>query len=165
MPKNINPKLVVFDFDGVLTDNRVLVSESGEESVFCHRGDGLGFNMLNMAQIPTLILSKEPNPVVSARAKKLKIPCLQNIEDKVSALVKYCDSNNFLLKDVLYIGNDLNDFLVMKQVGYTACPSDAHPRIKAISKIKLKAKGGYGVAREIVEKHLGLDYIELIKKR
>ena len=65
--------LVVFDFDGVMTDNRVLVFSDGTEAVMCHRGDGLGIDRLREAEVPMLILSTETNPVVAARARKLKL--------------------------------------------------------------------------------------------
>ncbi len=152
------PALLVFDFDGVLTDNRVLVFSDGTEAVFCHRGDGLGFDMLRKAGVPTLILSKEKNRVVSARANKLKVPCLQGIEDKVTALRQYCAKRKIRLQDVWYVGNDLNDLGPMQIVGTPVSPRDAHPRIRKLSKIKLGSNGGYGAARELVEEVLGIRY-------
>ena len=74
--------LVILDFDGVLTDNRVYVFQDGREAVVCHRGDGWGIELLRAAQIELLILSTETNPVVSERAKKLNIDCLQGCQDK-----------------------------------------------------------------------------------
>ena len=72
---------VVFDFDGVMTDNRVLVAEDGRESVFCSRADGLGVQMLLRAGVGCLVLSTETNPVVSARAAKLGVECVQGLGD------------------------------------------------------------------------------------
>ena len=152
------PQLLVFDFDGVLTDNRVLVFSDGTEAVFCSRGDGLGFDMLRKAEIPTLILSKEKNQVVSVRANKLQVPCLQGVSDKVQALRNYCRKKKISLNDVWYVGNDLNDLEVMKIVGVTASPADAHQQIRKLSQIKLRSPGGRGAARELVEEVLGLDY-------
>lgn len=146
-----NIDLVVFDFDGVLTDNRVLVFENGLEAVFCNRADGLGFDRLRQYNIPTLILSTERNKVVSCRAKKLGVACLHGIKDKKTTLIEYCRKRNFFLKNVVYVGNDLNDLDVMKIVGWPVCPSDAHDRIKKISRMKMKLKGGYGIVRELAE--------------
>lgn len=158
MAKKRKPKLLVFDFDGVLTNNKVILNQDGIESVVCDRSDGMGFEMLRHAGIPTLILSKEKNPVVTARAKKLKVPVMQAVDDKPTALRAYCAKHKFNLKDVLYVGNDLNDVGVMKIVGTSACPSDSHPMVKKISTIKLKKKGGDGAVRELVELHLGIGY-------
>lgn len=146
------PLLIVFDFDGVLTDNGVLVFENGREAVFCNRSDGLGFDAFRRAGIPVLILSTERNRVVAARARKLRVPCLHGIEDKATALRALCRERKMPLDQVLYVGNDLNDLAAMKLVRWPACPADAHPRIRAISRIRLKAKGGEGVARELAER-------------
>ncbi len=146
------PVLIVFDFDGVLTDNRVLVFEDGQEAVFCNRSDGLGFDMLRKAGVPVIILSTETNRVVATRAGKLKVPCLQGVQDKRLALEAYCREHRVPLKHVLYVGNDLNDEQAMRLVGWTASPADAHPRIRRLSRIRLRSRGGMGVAREIAER-------------
>ena len=101
-----------------------------------------------------LILSKEVNPVVSARGKKLKVEVIQAIEDKPKALVAYCKKHRIDLKNVLYVGNDLNDAAVMKIVGKSACPKDAHPLIKKIATLILSKNGGDGAVRELIENHL-----------
>ena len=88
-------QLIVYDFDGVITDNRVMVSEDGMESVIVSRADGLGVNIIKEMEIPQMILSTETNPVVSLRAKKLGIPVLQGVDDKMTVLLNYCKSNNF----------------------------------------------------------------------
>jgi len=153
----LKPGLVVFDFDGVLTDNRVLVLDNGQEAVFCNRSDGMAIGALRRAGIPVIIMSTETNSVVSARARKLDIPALQALNDKAAALEKFCTERGILLETVIYVGNDLNDRDAMVKVGHSVCPADAHPAIKAISRTVLKAAGGYGVARELVEEVLGMD--------
>ncbi|MCI0537713.1 MAG: HAD hydrolase family protein [Verrucomicrobiales bacterium] len=153
------PKLVVFDFDGVLTDNRVWVFQDGREAVACDRRDGLAFDALRREGITALILSTERNPVVAARAFKLNVPVIHGSGDKRAALRSYCRVQKIRLKDVLYVGNDLNDWLVMGIVGLPVCPADAHPKIKAMSKIVLSAHGGAGVAREIAEQLLKLEIV------
>jgi YrbI family 3-deoxy-D-manno-octulosonate 8-phosphate phosphatase len=150
--------LLVFDFDGVLTDNRVLVTEDGREAVTCSRADGLGFDILRRAGLATLILSTEKNPVVSARAAKLGVPVLQGISDKGVALEKYCKKRGIALSRVMFAGNDLNDLSAIRCVGIAVCPADAHPRVAAACKVRLRTRGGYGVVREIAERVLGLDY-------
>ena len=148
---SFNPQLIVYDFDGVMTDNRALIDEHGNEFVFIHRGDGYGIRMIkDKLNIPQIILSTEECPIVAQRAKKLKIPVIYNAGDsKKEILKKYCSDNGFDLNDVLYIGNDLNDTEAMTICGYKACPSDSEPKIIAISDFCFSAKGGYGVIREL----------------
>lgn len=145
------PPLIVYDFDGVMTDNRVIVDEHGNESVFVHRGDGYGVRMIkDSLKVPQIILSTEANPVVVRRAEKLKIPVIHNAGDnKKKILSDYCLSNGFDIASVMYIGNDLNDIEAMSLCGVKACPSDAEPEIKNIADHIFESKGGYGVIREL----------------
>jgi YrbI family 3-deoxy-D-manno-octulosonate 8-phosphate phosphatase len=152
----------IFDFDGVLTDNFVNIDQHGVESVRCSRSDGLAFDLLKKLNKKVFILSTEKNSVVSARAKKLKIPVIQGSINKVDAIYSLVKNNNFSLKKIFYIGNDLNDYRAMKLCGYTACPIDSHPIIKQTAMYVLKAKGGDGIAREILECILQLDFIKIL---
>ena len=152
----------VFDFDGVLTNNLVYLNQEGVESVVCSRADGLAFDVLRKLKKPTFILSTEKNSVVTMRAKKLKIPAIQGVSDKVEAIKELADKKKYNLKSILYVGNDLNDYLVMQVCGYTACPIDSHPRIKEISENILTAKGGNGVVRELLEQVFNLDFIKIL---
>ncbi len=140
--------LVVYDFDGVMTDNKAIVSQDGTESVVVTRADGIGVGMIKKMNIPQIIMSTETNPVVSARAKKLNIPVMQGVGDKRSRLLQYCEENNVDLKHVAYIGNDINDLEAMQIVGFPFCPADAYPEIKEVSRKILKTNGGDGVVRE-----------------
>jgi YrbI family 3-deoxy-D-manno-octulosonate 8-phosphate phosphatase len=160
--KNIDA--LVFDFDGVLTNNLVHLNSNGVESVTCSRADGLAFDALHKLEKPTYILSTEKNQVVTARAKKLKIPALQGVNNKVDSLKEMADKEGFNLHNILYVGNDLNDYQVIKLCGYTACPSDSHIRIKEICDVVLKTRGGEGVIRELLEDVLGLDLIKILYK-
>lgn len=153
---------LVFDFDGVLTDNLVLVNQEGEEFVSCSRGDGLAFDVLNKIKKPVFILSTEKNSVVTTRGKKLKVPVIQGVKNKVTALKTLVETNNFNLENILYIGNDLNDYHAMNLCGYSVCPSDSHNKIKQVAKITLKAKGGAGVARELLEDVLKIDFLTVL---
>jgi YrbI family 3-deoxy-D-manno-octulosonate 8-phosphate phosphatase len=152
----------IFDFDGVLTNNHVLISESGNESVNCSRADGLAFDVLNKLNKPTYIISTEKNSVVEARAKKLKVPVLQGVNNKVEAMIELAKLKSYSLENILYIGNDLNDYLVMQLCGYTACPADSHPKIKHISDICLNTNGGNGIVRELLEEVLNIDFIKIL---
>ena len=146
--------LIVYDFDGVMTDNRAIIFQDGTEAVIVNRSDGLGVDRFRDQGIPQLILSTETNPVVKARAKKLRLEVIDSCEDKENALENYCLKNGYELNRVLYIGNDLNDLKVMAIVGFPIAPADAHPIIKKIAKMITDARGGEGVIKEM------FDYID-----
>jgi 3-deoxy-D-manno-octulosonate 8-phosphate phosphatase (KDO 8-P phosphatase) len=141
--------LIVYDFDGVMTDNRVLVFQDGMEAVIVNRADGLGVDRFRSHSIPQLILSTETNPVVKARAAKLRLEVIASCKDKKNALENYCAQNGYDLKKVMYIGNDLNDLEVMKIVGFPVAPADAHLKIKRVAILITEAKGGEGVVKEV----------------
>ena len=98
-----------------------------------------------------MIVSTETNPLVSVRARKLDLPCLQGVENKSLVITEYCNINRISLSNVAYVGNDINDFEIMKVVGTTYCPADANQKIKQISDHVLVSKGGEGVVREILD--------------
>ena len=150
---------IIFDFDGVFTDNFVDVNERGEESVRCSRADGLGIQAIRKIapDLKLMILSTEQNPVVSKRADKLGLFCIQGSSDKVQSLQKVASEQQFHLEKTLYIGNDLNDYHVMKLCRYSACPADSHHDILQIAKIHLQTKGGHGIVRELVENIFKID--------
>lgn len=144
-------KLILSDFDGVMTDGRVEVSETGLESVICSRLDGIGVRLLKNNSIEIAIISSETNDVVMRRAKKLEINAYNNIVDKAKFVEQLLTEKNLSINEVLYIGDEINDFEVMKYLDHTACPSDANFEIQKIAKFILKTKGGYGVIREIAD--------------
>ena len=152
----------VFDFDGVLTNNVVYLQQSGEESVCCSRADGLAFDLLRKMEKPAYILSTEQNPVVTARANKLKIKAIQGISNKVEGIKRLAKDNDYSLERIFYVGNDLNDYRIMRLCGYTACPLDSHEKIKEIAHYQLKTAGGNGVVREILEDLFKLDFIQIL---
>ena len=151
LSKKIN--LIVYDFDGVMTNNKVYIDQNGIEMVVVNRADGLGISEIKKIGIEQIIISTEKNPVVTARARKLDVPCAQGISNKKDYLIDYCNKNNIDIARVAFVGNDINDKDAMKIAGITFSPSDAHPSIRSITDHVLKSKGGDGVAREI------LDYI------
>lgn len=145
-----NIELIVYDFDGVLTDNKVILREDGIESVVVNRSDGLAIRIIKNAGIKQIIISKEKNKVVEARAKKLGIPVIKGVNNKKEILSLYCRENNIKLNNVAYLGNDINDLEAMMIVGYPICPADAYKEIKKISKVILKVTGGNGVVRDLL---------------
>ena len=147
-------ELIVYDFDGVLTDNRVILREDGLESVIVNRADGLAIGIIKKLGIKQVILSMETNKVVEARARKLGIPAIKGVDNKKETLISYCKDNKLRLKNVVYLGNDINDLEAMKAIGYPLCPVDAYSEIKDISKIVLGVPGGAGTVRELL-KYIG----------
>ncbi|MFT5170730.1 MAG: 3-deoxy-D-manno-octulosonate 8-phosphate phosphatase (KDO 8-P phosphatase) [Candidatus Marinamargulisbacteria bacterium] len=144
-------ELHVYDFDGVMTDNKVWVDQNGIETVQVNRADGWAVGQFKTKGLMQVILSTETNPVVSARAKKLGIRCMQGSSSKLADLTAFCKKETIALDAVLYIGNDLNDLEVMTKVGYRVCPSDAHDKIKKVSNFVTSSAGGQGVIRELFD--------------
>jgi len=144
-------KAIAFDFDGVFTDDRVLVSETGEESVFCSRSDGLGIGMLRDAGIQMIIISKERNPVVSARASKLSLEVVQGCDDKLPVLRDWLRRINVAPQNCAYMGNDINDLECMSFVGIAIAPGDSHPRARDNATIVTEHDGGRGAIREVAD--------------
>ena len=143
--------LLVFDFDGVFTDNHVYVDEQGREMVRCSRVDSLGVARLREKQLPMLILSTEENPVVSARAAKMGIKAVQGCKDKGAFLQRHVADHGIDFGAVVYVGNDINDLSAMRLVGFPVCPADAHPEVKRIARLTLANPGGCGAVRELCD--------------
>ncbi len=151
---------IFVDFDGVLTDNSVITSSLGKEYVVCSRADGIAANYLRKIKKPIFIVSSEKNNVVKLRAKKMKIRCFQGISDKKEFVTKFCKKKSFNLSRILFVGNDINDFQVMKISGLSACPADSHKKIQGISSIVLKNNGGKGILRELLEEIFNIDLLK-----
>jgi N-acylneuraminate cytidylyltransferase len=147
-------ELVVFDFDGVLTDNTVTVTESGGEGVRCHRGDGWGIARLRDTGMEMLVLSTEENPVVSARCEKLGLPCHQGVADKAQHLRDFLAERGISPERVAYVGNDLNDLECLELVGLPVVVADAHPDVLPAAQLVLSRPGGQGAVREFCDRLL-----------
>ena len=148
-PKDV--ALVVFDFDGVMTDNKVYVNQDGFEMVVANRGDGAGIKMLRRAGVDTMVLSTEVNPVVEARCRKLDTPSLQGIEDKGTALKQYFADHDVDPAKVIYVGNDLNDMPCFPLVGFGVAVADAVAEVRSAADMVLSRNGGDGAVRELCD--------------
>ena len=144
-------KAIAFDFDGVFTDNRVYVMQTGEEAVVCDRSDGMGISMLRKVGIPLVIISTEKNPVVAVRAAKLNIDVLQGIENKLPVLSQWAAENQLSIEQVAFIGNDINDVDCLSAVGLGIAVADAYPVAIDAADFVLTKKGGQGAVREIAD--------------
>lgn len=143
--------LIVFDFDGVLTDNRVLVDDEGHEAAWCNRSDGLGLAALRRIGLPTLILSTETNPIVAHRARKLQTECIHGSDDKWATLASVLQERNIDPALVAYVGNDINDLDCLRHVGLPICVADAYQPAKALARLVTRRKGGDGAVREVCD--------------
>lgn len=145
---------VVTDFDGVHTDDRVHVGPDGTEFVTASRSDGMGVELLRKAGFPLLIISSETNPVVSARAHKLKMDARQAVHDKVTVLEAWAAERHLDLQRVAYLGNDINDLGCLRAVGWPIAVADAHPDVLAVARVILESRGGHGAVRELANRVL-----------
>lgn len=145
-------RLLVFDFDGVMTDDRVIVREDGLESAVCHRGDGMGLELLRRHGGPEVaVLSKETNPVVSARCQKLGILCHQGYDRKLPRLRALAAERDLDAADVAYVGNDVNDLEPMGWCGVSIAVADARPEVRRAADLVTLRAGGRGAVREICD--------------
>jgi YrbI family 3-deoxy-D-manno-octulosonate 8-phosphate phosphatase len=143
--------LVVFDFDGVMTDNGVWLDQNGMELVRCDRSDGLGISQLHELGVAMLVLSTEANPVVAARCAKLKLPVQQGISDKGVRLREILRERAIDAENVAYIGNDVNDSDCLRMVGTAVVVKDAHPDVVPLADHVLERPGGHGAVREFCD--------------
>ncbi|MFA5882569.1 MAG: acylneuraminate cytidylyltransferase [Acidimicrobiia bacterium] len=144
-------RALVFDFDGVLTDNGVLTQQDGTESVRSDRSDGMGIELLRAAGVPMVVISKEQNPVVTARCRKLGLDVVQGCDDKVAALEEWLTDRGIEAGETGFVGNDINDLACMARVGCGIAVADAHPSVLAAADLVLGLAGGRGAVRELAD--------------
>jgi len=144
-------RLIAFDFDGVFTDNMVYVFEDGSEAVRCFRSDGIGLQKLKQLGIETVIISTESNPVVSARAAKLKVRCFQNCADKRKTLESFAQEMGISLSEIAFVGNDINDLACLTAVSLPIVVQDAHQDVIPLAVYRTRNPGGHGAVREVCD--------------
>lgn len=144
-------RAVAFDFDGVMTDNTVVVSQDGSESVICSRSDGWGIASLRKLGVAMTVISTEENPVVAARCAKLGIECVQGVSDKVVALTGWLARVGVDANECAFVGNDENDLGCLEMAGVAVVPSDAHEIARRAADVVLGTPGGRGAVRELCD--------------
>jgi N-acylneuraminate cytidylyltransferase len=151
MPKKI--ELVIFDFDGVFTDNRVWTGQDGKETVASYRSDSIRINELREKGIDVMILSSEPNPVVEARANKVKVEAIHGVglQDKGRVIREIIEKKNVKAENVVYVGNDINDLPCFEVAGWSVAVADAYPEVIQSADFVLSKAGGHGAVRELCE--------------
>lgn len=145
---------VITDFDGVHTPDTAYLDETGRETVRVSRSDGMGIGLLRDAGVPVLILSKERNPVVAARAAKLGVEVVQAVDDKESAVRKWAADRGLDPARIAYVGNDVNDLPALAAVGWPVAVPDSHPDVLARARLVLEHSGGRGAVREVCDRVL-----------
>jgi YrbI family 3-deoxy-D-manno-octulosonate 8-phosphate phosphatase len=142
---------VVTDFDGVHTDDAAIVDEDGYEAVRVSRADGLGVERLRNAGVPIMILSKETNRVVRARATKLGVEVRHGVEGKAEMVRDWLRRQDIAPERAAYLGNDINDLGPMEVVGWPIAVADAHPAVRRAARLVLSHSGGHGAVRELCD--------------
>lgn len=140
---------LILDFDGVFTDNKVIVTDDGREAVVCDRSDGYAIEQLKRTGLPILILSTEKVPIVRFRCEKLGLECIHGVDDKAAVLRQWLNEHNIAAQQTVYVGNDVNDIGCMRIVGHPVAVADAYPEAIAAARYVLAASGGHGAVREI----------------
>lgn len=159
------PKLILTDIDGVWTDGGMYYDGTDIEMKKFHTYDSAGVLFAHQLGIPVGILTGENTEIVRRRANKLKIDYLYlGVKDKVAVAKELCEKMQIELKDVAYIGDDINDMKLLQLVGWAGVPASAPKYVKALATIKLFKNGGEGVFREFVENIIGSNRVEKIIK-
>ena len=151
MPKKI--ELIICDFDGVITDNKVWTDQEGKELVAASRSDSLRIPALRERGIEVMILSSEPNQVVAARAKKMGVEAIHNVglQDKGRVMREVLAQKNIKPENVIYLGNDLNDLPCFEIAGWSVAVADAYPEVIRAADRVLATAGGQGALRELCD--------------
>lgn len=144
-------RLIAFDFDGVFTDNTVYTNQDGIEEVRCWRSDGIGLSRLKDIGVYIYIISTEINPVVSKRAEKLNIPCMQGVEDKAKAILSICGELKIDVQHTMFVGNDINDIPAFQSVAIPIGVLDSYIEVYPYIIYRTQKPGGYGAVREICD--------------
>jgi YrbI family 3-deoxy-D-manno-octulosonate 8-phosphate phosphatase len=152
-------RLLCLDFDGVFTDNRVFVDDTGREMVVCDRSDSLGLKMLRERRpdIVVVVISKETSGVVQGRCGKLKIPALTGIDDKPKAFRELMEKEGVAPAETAFMGNDLNDVECIRMAGIGIAPADGVREARKAADLVTRHRGGQGAIREVTDIILGMD--------
>lgn len=145
--------LILCDFDGVITDNRVWVDQDGHETVAAYRSDSIRMKDMRAVGIDVMILSSEPNRVVEARARKMGIEAIHGIaiDDKGRVMREVLEQKNIKAENVIYVGNDLNDLPCFEVAGWSVAVADAYPEVIRAADHVLSRPGGHGALRELCD--------------
>jgi N-acylneuraminate cytidylyltransferase len=144
--------MIVSDFDGVWTDNKVYTFGAAQEGIRCSKSDSLAWDSFRRKlNVPVLVVSKEKNEILRSRCAKLNLAVIHSVDDKRAAVERELAAGGLSWTEVCYIGNDLNDLECMSCAGLTFCPSDSAFEVKCAADYTLNHPGGGGAIREMLE--------------
>jgi 3-deoxy-D-manno-octulosonate 8-phosphate phosphatase (KDO 8-P phosphatase) len=145
-------RMLLSDVDGVLTDGSLLLLPDGSEAKAFNVRDGLGIVLAQRAGLRTGLISGRSSPLVERRAAELGIAHVrQGVADKRAALAELLAETGLLASEVAYMGDDVNDLGVMREVGLSAAPADAPLEVRTQAFMVTDLGGGRGCLREFVE--------------
>ena len=151
-------KTFVFDVDGVLTDGTLLILNDGQMARQMNIKDGYALQLAVKKGYRVVIISGGTSDAVKERLQKLGVTdCFLNIDNKKEKLVEYVAEHELSWNEILFMGDDIPDYIPMQLTGLPCCPSDAVPEIKQISHYISPVEGGKGCARDVIEKVLKLN--------
>ena len=150
-----NIRLFLTDVDGTLTDGGMYYSTEGDVMKRFYVRDGMGMKLLQQAGVRVGIITSETTPIVHARAKKLGVDYLfmgVRFDGKMKVAEQICKEMGITLDEVAYIGDDVNDMVLLEAAGLAACPADACEEVLALPTIRVMThKGGHGAVRELAD--------------
>lgn len=151
------PRIFLCDIDGTLTDGFKPLTSNGIETKNFYIPDGMGLILLQKLGVQTGIITSEVGPIVIERAKQLRVHYFKSgSKNKLKAAQEISHDSGISLSEMFFIGDDVNDYDLLTQVGFAACPGDAQPIVRAIPGIRVaKAFGGRGAVREMINEIYG----------
>jgi 3-deoxy-D-manno-octulosonate 8-phosphate phosphatase (KDO 8-P phosphatase) len=145
-------KLLLLDIDGTLTDGQIIYTTNGDEMKHFSVKDGLAISSWIRLGNQVAIITGRESKIVERRAKELGVSLIfQGVKDKYSLLLGLCEDLEIEFSQIAAMGDDLNDYKMLKTVGRSYAPNDAVDTIKELATVVTKASGGFGAAREAVE--------------
>jgi len=144
-------KAIFFDVDGVLTDGKIYLGQSEDMKAYSTK-DGFGILVAVAAGLGVFLVTGRSSAGVTRRARGLGVKAFQNVEDKLACVRSVCKKTGLELDEVAFVGDDLNDLSVMKEVGVSVAVANAVDEIKAIASLTTSRNGGEGAAREVIER-------------
>lgn len=145
-------KGIAMDVDGVLTDGGVWWGPNGEEWKRFHFADIMGLSLARKSGMVIALISGENSPLVDRLAEKMGITDVhKGCKDKASAVRSFAEGRGLQLKEICFIGDDVNDLSALGIVGMSACPADARPSVRENCQVVTKTSGGNGAVREVID--------------
>lgn len=150
----IDADALVTGFDGVHTDDRVLIGADGSESITANRADGVGIESLRGKGVGVLIVSTQTSEAGAVRGRHLGVEVRTGVADKAAAIAGWAAGRGIDLARVAYLGNDLGDLGALAIVGWPLAVADARPEVRAAARVVLTKSGGHGAVREAADRIL-----------